>query len=411
MPNVEVIRKDSVHPDPSFPGCTSDVGTGTSACPTSSQSEECAIVSVHFEDPKEGVSLTEITHQEKVDLVVTTMNMEGETVIIDTGSIGGYFMYADQAVDDDHVLKLKVASSEERIPLDVVPVGVLPDLSFLERKPPVAPGAPIDTSKRLLVTAVEGPDWTELEADGQYEFSVRSFNRDFHAEEAAAVSWVWKVPGGHIQPCVGAQMTLDSGYPAIHLSWSADFLGKEVIIMAYMHSPTEDVSVRKRIRDTSSVEPESHVEDVLTFLLNSEPMSLLTGIGVSFPAFSGLGASVNKPSTVCTPDEGAIPPGTYYVVDRPTGGRLGFVYDWWADREDWFALFADDGTIDDSTYCNTVRRGEFRLHPKGPRGRSLGCITLESLDDFNKLRDKLKGLTPCAVAGTSLTAYAKIIVT
>jgi hypothetical protein len=50
-------------------------------------------------------------------------------------------------------------------------------------------------------------------------------------------------------------------------------------------------------------------------------------------------------------------------------------------KADWFALFADDGTIDDNTLCNHVRRGEFRLHPRHI-GISQGCI-IDS-QDFNR---------------------------
>ncbi|MFZ4700426.1 MAG: tlde1 domain-containing protein [Candidatus Methylumidiphilus sp.] len=33
-----------------------------------------------------------------------------------------------------------------------------------------------------------------------------------------------------------------------------------------------------------------------------------------------------------------------------------------------------------------IRRGEFRLHPKGPRGIGLGCITLEYRSEFDTLK-------------------------
>lgn len=80
------------------------------------------------------------------------------------------------------------------------------------------------------------------------------------------------------------------------------------------------------------------------------------------------------------------------------------------DRREWFALYAIDGRIDDSTYCNKVRRGAFRLHPKGPLGISEGCITIESHGDFQRLRAMLKGTAQIAVPGTNLKAYGKVVV-
>jgi hypothetical protein len=45
------------------------------------------------------------------------------------------------------------------------------------------------------------------------------------------------------------------------------------------------------------------------------------------------------------------------------------------DRSEWFALYSAD-TADDWVFVNGVQRGNFRLHPKGPRNLSEGCITL-----------------------------------
>lgn len=113
------------------------------------------------------------------------------------------------------------------------------------------------------------------------------------------------------------------------------------------------------------------------FELNDKPMSTFKLAGLSFPAFSGYGNNINKRSTVCLAGAGAIPPGTYYLLDRESGGRLGGLWDRIKGRTNWFALYADDGRIDDYTFCNEIERGNFRLHPKGPRGISKGCIDRE----------------------------------
>ena len=77
---------------------------------------------------------------------------------------------------------------------------------------------------------------------------------------------------------------------------------------------------------------------------------------------------------------------------------------------DWFALYAADGKIDDETFCNQVKRGNFRLHPKGTAGISQGCITLESVADYQRLRTFLKGMPAQAVPGISLKAYGRVVV-
>ena len=78
------------------------------------------------------------------------------------------------------------------------------------------------------------------------------------------------------------------------------------------------------------------------------------------------------------------------------------------ERRDWFALYAIDGKIDDETYCEKVKRGEFRLHPKGSRGISLGCITIDNPKDFQFLRTILTNAKPSAVPGSTLRAYGKV---
>jgi len=80
------------------------------------------------------------------------------------------------------------------------------------------------------------------------------------------------------------------------------------------------------------------------------------------------------------------------------------------DRGDWFALYAIDGKLDDGTYCNQLLRGQFRLHPKGPRGISEGCITIDNPSDFYHVRALLKSRPPTPVAGSTLKAYGQVIV-
>lgn len=147
-----------------------------------------------------------------------------------------------------------------------------------------------------------------------------------------------------------------------------------------------------------------------TFILNSEPLSVLTTGSSSYPAFSGAGADKNKKTSQCISGSGPIPTGTYYIFDRQSGGLLGPLRDFFSGKDQWFALYAIDKAIDDEVYCNKVKRGQFRLHPKGPLGISQGCIVIDNPKDFATIRSKLKNTSKIKVPGLELEAYGKVVV-
>lgn len=76
-------------------------------------------------------------------------------------------------------------------------------------------------------------------------------------------------------------------------------------------------------------------------------------------------------------------------------------------KYEWFALYRDDGKIDDHTWVNGVERGDFRLHPPGPLGISLGCITLQHRTDFIAIRQALMS-TPQIRLPNGLMSYGTI---
>lgn len=129
-----------------------------------------------------------------------------------------------------------------------------------------------------------------------------------------------------------------------------------------------------------------------------------------FPAFSGLGGHVNQKLSVCFQSVGPIPPGEYFVLDRESGGKLGWLYDLFNKRGDWFALYAVDGNIDDEVWCDQVKRGKFRLHPRGPSGVSEGCIVIDKIADFAHLRTMLRAGDLLDIPGKNISAWAKLVV-
>jgi hypothetical protein len=145
-----------------------------------------------------------------------------------------------------------------------------------------------------------------------------------------------------------------------------------------------------------------------TFILNRLPTSsVVCNIGW-FTAFSGDGVHRNNPDSANVPDNGPTPPGSYFIVDRESGGMFGTVRDWALSRDQWFALYRNDGVVDDATFVMNVRRGQFRLHPLGPRRMSTGCIVLYDQHQFDRLRAQLLQTPVRLVPGTSLRTYGTL---
>ncbi|MFC0397844.1 DUF2778 domain-containing protein [Paraburkholderia rhizosphaerae] len=156
------------------------------------------------------------------------------------------------------------------------------------------------------------------------------------------------------------------------------------------------------------------------FVIDNTTLSPLVMFGVgSFPAFSGDGIYLNRGGCTKIVNKGPIPAGRYWIVDRPTGGfrsqAEAFIKDVRnqfhgapSHREEWFALFCDDGQIDDYTWIDGVRRGNFRLHPKAGLGTSLGCITLQSYTHFRVVRQALMQTATVPAGNSGLQAYGWI---
>jgi len=153
------------------------------------------------------------------------------------------------------------------------------------------------------------------------------------------------------------------------------------------------------------------------FYLNGKPMSNLVchGLG-NFFAFSGNARDRNQPNSTSVPFDGPLPGGEYYIIDRESGGRLGKMRDFMQDtlagthRAGWFALYRNDGVIDDVTFINGVQRGQFRLHPTGRFGVSEGCITLPDVIQYHRLWTFLKSQKMAKVPGSPLYYYGKVYV-
>ncbi|WP_414450874.1 DUF2778 domain-containing protein [Burkholderia sp. 22PA0099] len=156
------------------------------------------------------------------------------------------------------------------------------------------------------------------------------------------------------------------------------------------------------------------------FVVGNAPLEPLTLFGVgTFMAFSGNSVYRNRGGCTAVLNNGPIPAGKYWIVDRPTGGIRSRTEAWLKDttnallgkpshRDEWFALYRDDGLIDDWTWVDGVKRGQFRLHPAGGRGASLGCVTLPSYADFSRIRQALLHTSTLPAGNSGINAYGWI---
>lgn len=138
------------------------------------------------------------------------------------------------------------------------------------------------------------------------------------------------------------------------------------------------------------------------------------GIG-EFEVFSGDNQLRNKLECAHIPNA-TIPPGIYWIADRPTGGVRSKMFTWLEDiytgndHSIWFALYRVDERIDDETIYNMVKRSNFRLHPSRPGGTSWGCITFKYLPQFMTLRNTLLRTQKKIIPGTDIQAYGTVTV-
>ena len=127
--------------------------------------------------------------------------------------------------------------------------------------------------------------------------------------------------------------------------------------------------------------------------------------GMTIQVFSGDGDHRNKPESENVAGAGPIPRGEYYVVQRESGGTLGWLYDLFSGKDTWFALLAVDEKIDDYTNVDGVNRGEFRMHPGS---KSFGCITFSNNQWYDDWRNLVLQTSTEKISGTDIFAYGKV---
>ncbi len=159
----------------------------------------------------------------------------------------------------------------------------------------------------------------------------------------------------------------------------------------------------------SKIDPLGLLEHFMMELNGQSMSSLECGCRENYPAFTGNPPYRNNPDATTQANIGPAPEGWYYIVDRPQGGLGGQVMSFVTGKDEWFALYRNDGTPGDDTVEKGVVRREIRLHPKGPRGTSLGCVTLNNQADYDRLRKRLLSTTTGVIPGTNIKYYGTIL--
>lgn len=131
---------------------------------------------------------------------------------------------------------------------------------------------------------------------------------------------------------------------------------------------------------------------------------------LKIPAYSGARPFSNQRTHMCIPHVGAIPLGEYYVVDRESGGRLGWLKDLFNEKTEWFSLYRIDDKIDDYTWCDGVKRVHFRIHYSVSGDGSRGCVTLANPNDFRDLKSALRTSGKRKVSNLDIECYGKLTV-
>nr|WP_240154570.1 MULTISPECIES: tlde1 domain-containing protein [unclassified Burkholderia] len=123
------------------------------------------------------------------------------------------------------------------------------------------------------------------------------------------------------------------------------------------------------------------------------PAAIRTCLADSRTAFAVPTPYVNNPDATALVDNGPRPKGMYYIVNRQSGGRLGWLWD----------------SLRDHAIVNGIKRGNFRLHPNGLLGVCTVCIALVSKSQF-KLRRFLLAQPPKLIPGTNIRHYGTVLV-
>lgn len=151
------------------------------------------------------------------------------------------------------------------------------------------------------------------------------------------------------------------------------------------------------------------------FYLNKADFAPLVFPGVgTFMAYSGNKGYRNQPGCTFVTDNGPLPVGRYWIVDRHVGGMRTQFRESLATlfrrniRADWFGLYRDDGSVNDYTWIDGIKRGSFRLHPAGSRQLSLGCLSVHHPTDFYMLREALLRTPKIQIPGAELSAHGTI---
>lgn len=146
------------------------------------------------------------------------------------------------------------------------------------------------------------------------------------------------------------------------------------------------------------------------FKLNAEKISRLHLFANQYRAFSGDGRYRNIPTQITLPKSGAIPVGTYYLVDWVPSGDAGKTRDDSNQSNPCFALYKKDTHLDDAMFSHAVKRGMYRLRPKLGSGISDCCIVINRLSDYATISHLIRNSPKYPIPNSKYLSYGIITV-
>jgi len=118
MGKGDVLEKKAMPEEPEYKCQSKAVGTLATTCPSKKSDDPKKILKAIFTNV-EGIEISSITTEEKIILEIHSVNMSGETVIIDNPFITLNFKLNNKIITDEVVIKLKINSDIKKLEFNV----------------------------------------------------------------------------------------------------------------------------------------------------------------------------------------------------------------------------------------------------------------------------------------------------
>jgi len=167
--SANLIHKKNINKEPNYNAKDENLGLIVQLCPNNKTEEitEQKIKKIYYTDLN-GSPLDNITNEveKEILLIVESENMVGEEIVIDLSGNYGDFIYNDELVTEEKVLKLLVNSNEEKIKLKVKQIDFEEEEIIRGTKKSdftATCGGADDETKEKLWEDFKNEDWESME--------------------------------------------------------------------------------------------------------------------------------------------------------------------------------------------------------------------------------------------------------